>query len=272
MAIKDIVTIVDIIGERAAASLAAELAHRLDAHLAGLSVAFDPLITPAGIGPMSESLMISAREAAISTAKVADAAFQDIARRAGARFENLIAEIPPDGNFADILRRSRLSDLVVIGQENPDHPEPMRGAMIEALLFDGGAPTLLIPYIGAKALSLDRALIAWDGGATAARAVRAALPLLAMNSSVTVLMVGRRAEEGSGLAAYLDRHGLRVEVKQVPSSEVPVADVVLNAAMDDSFDWVVMGAYGHSRFREYLFGGATRDILREMTVPVLMTH
>ncbi len=272
MAIKDILTIVDLLGEREAATVAAELARGLDAHLAGLSVAFDPLITPADIGVPSESLRVSAREAALGLATAANNAFEEIATRAGIRFENMIVEVPADGSFAATLGRSRLTDLVVIGQESPDRPEPMRGAMIESLLFDGGAPTLLVPYIGVQKLKLERALIAWDGSATAARAVRAGLPLLEKTGNVTVLMVGRHADDALELAAYLDRHGLNVEIKDVPAGSVPVADVLLNAAMDDNYDWVVMGAYGHSRVREYFFGGATRDILREMTVPVLMTH
>ena len=273
MAIKDILTVVDTIGKRPAASAAADLARHLDAHLTGLSIVHNPVIPAAGIAPAAEVLSAGVREAWLERTREADAAFQEIGRLAGIRYENTIVDAPSDGYFADLVRRSRLTDLVVIGQDNPDEPEPLRGALIEAFLFDGGAPTLVIPYIGAEDFSPGRALVAWDGSTTAARAVRAALPMLGLCSSVTVLVIGRQPPEAaSDIAVYLDRHGLKVEVDQVPPNEVPVADVLLNTVSDSGFDWVVMGAYGHSRLREYFFGGATRDILGEMTVPVLMTH
>lgn len=273
MAIKDILTVVDYDGRRPAARVAAELARLLDAHLTGLSMSQTPTMPAPGIAPGSAALMESIREAWFDRARNADAAFQEIARLAGVRYESAIVEATGDGYFAELVRRSRLSDLVVIGQDNPDAPEPMRSALIEAMLFEGGAPTLMVPYIGADDFSPRRALVAWDGSATAARAVRAGLPLLAASESVTVLLVGSRPAEGaSDIAVYLDRHGLKVEVKQTPAAGVPVADVLLNTVSDGGFDWVVMGAYGHSRVREFLFGGATRDILQEMTVPLLMAH
>jgi nucleotide-binding universal stress UspA family protein len=273
MAIKDILTVVDLAGRRPAASVAAELARRLDAHLTGLSLLHDPMVPASGMTLGSAALSAGVREAWLSRAREADAAFQEIGRLAGIRYDSTIVEAPSDGYLAEVVRRSRLTDLAVIGQDNPDEPEPLRAAMIESLLFEGGAPTLLVPYVSASDFSPRRALIAWDGSATAARAVRAGLPLLAKSDSVTVLTIGnQRPEQASDIAVYLDRHGLKVELEQVRPNEVPVADVLLNTVADRGFDWVVMGAYGHSRVREYLFGGATRDILGEMTVPVLMAH
>jgi nucleotide-binding universal stress UspA family protein len=273
MAIKDILTIVDLVGERAAPALAAELARVLDAHLMGMVLAQNPMIPPSGIALGSEMLTAGMRDAWLRQAQDADAAFEDMAGRAGVRYESRIIEAAAESYTAEPVRRSRLTDLVVVGQDSPDAPQPMRGPLIEALLFDGGAPTLIVPYIGAADFALRRALVAWDGSATAARAVRASLPLLAACDSVTVLAVGSQpSEEETDIAIYLDRHGLKVEVKQIPAGSIPVADTVLNVVSDESFDCVVMGAYGHSRVREYFFGGATRDILGEMTVPVLMTH
>jgi nucleotide-binding universal stress UspA family protein len=272
MAIKDILTIVDFGGKRPAAALAAELARRLDAHLTGLSLAHNPIVPASGIVAEADTLL-AMREVWLRQAEEADAAFQEIGRLAGVRYEGRIVEALGDGYFSEPVRRSRLTDLVVIGQENPDAPEPMRSSLIEALLFEGGAPTLIVPYIGDDDFAMRRALVAWDGSATAARAVRASLPLLATSDSVTVLAIGnKRPEEETEIAVYLDRHGLKVEVKRIPSGSIPVADTVLNVVSDESYDCVVMGAYGHSRVREYFFGGATRDILVEMTVPVLMTH
>jgi nucleotide-binding universal stress UspA family protein len=270
MAIKDILTVVDFVGKQPAVRVAAEVTRRLNAHLTGFTFAFHPMIAVSGFPVGSEDLTASLRRAWENDARKAEAAFREIARLADVPYDSVMEEAP-DARFEVLLRRSRLSDLVVIGQEDPERPEPMRTAMIETLLFEGGAPTLVVPFIS-KDVSLERPLVAWDGSATAARAVRAALPLLAESTAVTVLTVGdRKPEELSDIAVHLSRHGLQVEVKHT-ISDVAVADTLLNTVSDEGFGYVVMGAYGHSRVREQLFGGATRDILREMTVPVLMTH
>jgi len=271
VAIRDILTVVDLGGEQRAVRVAAEATRRLDAHLTGLTLTYNPMIEASGFPLGSEELTANLRKAWRKQAETADAAFLDIARRDGIRHGSILSEAA-DTSFGSLLRYSRLSDLVVIGQENPDRPETMRSTIVETLLFEGGAPTLVVPFIS-KDVAFDRALVAWDGSATAARAVRAALPLLAESAAVTVLAVGDRApEELSDIAVHLSRHGLKVEVKNTPRAGIPVADTLLNVVSDGGFGYVVMGAYGHSRVREQLFGGATRDILKEMTVPVLMTH
>jgi len=271
MAIKDILTVVDFVGKQPAVRVATEAARRLDAHLTGFTFAFNPVIATSGLPIGSEDLTASIRRAWEEEARSAEAAFQETARLAGIRYGSVL-EAATDVRFGVLLRYSRLSDLVVIGQEDPDRPEPMRTAMIETLLFEGGAPTFVVPFI-AEDVSFERALVAWDGSATAARTVRAALPLLAESTNVTVLAVGdREPQELSDIAVHLSRHGLQVDVKHTPKSGIAVADALLNIVSDEGFDYVVMGAYGHSRVREQLFGGATHDILQEMTVPVLMTH
>jgi nucleotide-binding universal stress UspA family protein len=152
----------------------------------------------------------------------------------------------------------------------------MRDAMIEAALFDGAAAVLVVPYVTAKPLALDRVTIAWDGGRAAARAVHAALPFLEKAKHITVLMVGKAGsvpgEPGADLAVWLSRHGLDVEIECIEAPEISVADALLDHAADKSVDLLVMGGYGHSRVREFLLGGATRGILASMTVPVLMAH
>jgi nucleotide-binding universal stress UspA family protein len=151
----------------------------------------------------------------------------------------------------------------------------MRELMIESVLFEGGVPVLVVPYIGGT-LPLKNVMVAWDGSPTASRAVHAALPMLQMADKVTVVMVdtGKRThgEPGSDIATYLARHGLDVTIDVVPRPSGGVADAILNYVSDQNVDLVVMGGYGHSRMREFLFGGATREILASMTVPVLMAH
>jgi nucleotide-binding universal stress UspA family protein len=119
-------------------------------------------------------------------------------------------------------------------------------------------------------------LVAWDGSRPAARAIHDALPFFETGAEVTILTIGSATEQlggsGAALATWLARHGLSVTLKYLPVAGNPVADTILNYAVDDGYDVVVMGAYGHSWIREALIGGATRDVLRTMTVPVLMAH
>jgi nucleotide-binding universal stress UspA family protein len=165
-------------------------------------------------------------------------------------------------------------DLVVAEQPNPDFPGERR-MIVEAALFGSGRPLLLVPYIQRQPLRLERALVAWDGSATAARALANAMPFLARSGHVEVVTVGgRSAEEEQDsvrIIRHLKRHGIAAEFRLLPDAG-DVASALLSHASDASADLLVMGGYGHSRLREFVLGGATRGILGSMTLPVLMSH
>ena len=277
MAIKDILLLLDLAEEAGpAAAVAVDLAARLDAHVTGVALAIDPIVPGFVAAPIPVELIEAAREEAVKVAQGATRRFDDLAGRAGVSRETRIAEVLMGGAPDSLLANCRLTDLVVIGQEDSSKPEAMRTELIEAALFEGTAPVLVVPYITRGAVSTDKVMIAWDGSRTASRAVHAALPILAQAKSISVVMVGsamdQPGEPGADLATYLARHGLAVEIDTIPAPATGVADALLNHAADRGFDMVVMGGYGHSRVREFLFGGATRDILAAMTVPVLMAH
>lgn len=275
MAIKDITTLVDLNGKQKTAQVALDLAARTGAHVTGLTVAFEPVVPGFIAAPMPPDYVEIARNQALKAAREAGDAFNEMARKAGVTAEIRTAEIITGGSTETILAHCRLTDLVMIGQENPDDPEPMREMLIESVLFEAGVPVLVVPYIGST-LPLKNVMVAWDGSPTASRAVHAALPLLQMAEKVTVMIVetGRRTsgEPGADIATYLARHGLNVTIDVVPRPTSGVADAILNYVSDNNIDMVAMGGYGHSRMREFLFGGATRDILASMTVPVMMAH
>jgi nucleotide-binding universal stress UspA family protein len=275
MAIKQIVAIIDLKGRRPAVELAADLAGRLGARLTGLAVRYDPVAPAYALGGVPGDFIVAAQANSEQAAKTSAEGFEEIARRSGASFETEIIDLGY-GEVDGVVARARLSDLAVIGQDDPDEPEPMRTALLEALLFDTGVPVLVVPFAGVTEFKPGKALIAWDGSATAARAVRAALPLLALATQVEVLTVERGAakgELGADIGTYLADHGLKVEIaRMTPDRSLGVADALLNYITDNGFDWLVMGAYGHSRLREAVFGGPTHDILDEVTVPVLMAH
>ncbi|MCE1234805.1 MAG: universal stress protein [Hyphomicrobiales bacterium] len=288
MTIKDMLVLLDN-GPRAGAgsdtegaslgpapTAALELAARIGAHVTAVALAVDPIVPGFVVAPLPVEVIEQARTQALHVAEEAAAAFTAEAKRLDVSHESRISEILMGGVPEGFAAASRTTDLVVIGQDDPDHPEPMREAMIETALFEGAAPALLVPYISRGALAFDRIMIGWDGGRTAARAVHAALPILHMAKKIAVVMVDRAGSDpgqpGADLATWLARHGLDVDVEQIEAPEIAVADALLDKAADMSFDLLVMGGYGHSRVREFLLGGATRGILASMTLPVLMAH
>jgi nucleotide-binding universal stress UspA family protein len=276
-AFRQITVVVDIAGAQRAAKIAAEFSRRAEAHLVGLTFAYDlvlPVYTVAA--PLPADFIVEAREQAMADAKAAANVFESIGNAAGISFETQTVETNAAGGLADLVARCSLTDLVVVGQQTPDRSEPMREALIEAVLFQSGVPTLIVPAKNVGELATDHAMVAWDDSSTAARAVRAALPLLSLAKTVSIVVVDdgkkRRGEPGADVAAFLARHGLAVAVKVIPNSQKGVADALLSLAAANGAGWIAMGAYGHGRFREFILGGATRGILEHMNVPVLMAH
>lgn len=276
MALKDIITLVDLKEPRHAVKVALELAQKADAHVTGLALSFDPVVPGFISAPMPSDFLDVAREQAMAAATTALDSFKESAQRAGARWEARLDKMVSGGTADPFLAQVRMSDLVVIGQDDGKATEPMREVLIEAAMFESGVPVLLVPYVGAQSFKTDHVMIAWDGSRTAIRAVHAALPVLQLAKKVTVVIVDKgqkkTGEPGADLATYLSRHGLSVTIETIAKPQTSVADTLLNYITDNGVDFVVMGGYGHSRMREFVLGGVTRSMLQSMTVPVLMAH
>ncbi|WP_029075851.1 universal stress protein [Kaistia adipata] len=274
MDIKDISVVVDLAGDRPAARAAADLAKRLGAHLTGLSLAYDPIVPGYAVAPVPADFMISARNQALKEAETAISAFHGIAAEAGIEAEAHLVDVMAGGGLDGIVHEVRLADLVVIGEDDPERPEPVREALTEAILFNAGAPVLIVPRGGPTSINADRIMIAWDGTITASRAVRAAMPFLKMASHVEIVLVddGKKLPTGERLCGHLLRHGVESSIRKVPNPGKDVAKAIRQAAVEAEADIIVMGAYGHSRLLEWILGGATRGMLTGLSLPVLMTH
>lgn len=179
-------------------------------------------------------------------------------------------------NEHEIMGHALLSDLVVMAQGRT-HPRA-RSGLIEHVLFKAGRPILVTPP-ERRARDWKRALIGWNAKPSAMRAVCAALPLLQKAEEVTVATVDARPSvsghgeaPGHDLGAYLARHGVTAHVRNLDSMGKTHAEVLLNQAAADSADVLVLGAYGHSRAREFLLGGVTRELLQGAPLPLLMAH
>jgi nucleotide-binding universal stress UspA family protein len=185
-----------------------------------------------------------------------------------------------DDQVADgLVLQSRYADLVVLGQTNPDDPvSPMEEETPEFVAMSGARPVLVVPYAGHFDAPFQRVLVAWDGSRESTRAVTAAIPLLRHAANVTLAVFNAGSEPdihgrepGADMALYLARHGVAVEVSS-QATAIDIGSALLSFAADIDADLLVMGCYGHSRFREIMLGGATRTILHSMTLPVLMAH
>ena len=256
--------------------MAAKLAGPFDAHVVGLFVkpsAHLPSYVLAEGG--EEALRESTRKRIDALAQEARAQFDAGVKAGGiARHEWRVAE----GDAAEtVALHARYADLVVVNQT--DSADDDRAHFADKLLMSVSRPVLIVPYVGEIAGAAQNVMACWNATAEAARALTDALPLLQRARKVTVLSVkprgspqGHGESAGSDIALYLARHGVRAETASTAAADVDVGNLILSRAFDLGADLIVMGAYGHSRLREMVLGGATRTVLSSMTAPVLMSH
>ncbi|MBD0272298.1 MAG: universal stress protein [Acetobacteraceae bacterium] len=261
--------------------LAAELARRHDAHLTGLYLVDTmlPIMVPGDPsgGAAVAELLARGQEDALAAAAKAEAAFRERLRLDGlaGEWRQVEGSAP-----AQVALHARYADLVVVGQDDRDSGRDWpANAVLEQALFSSGRPVLAVPYAGRFESVGRRVLVGWNASREAARAVNDALPLIAEAESTTVLAVnpkrgphGHGEEPGADIALHLARHGLKVSVEHAAAADVSAGDLLLNRAAELSADLLVVGAYGHSRLWELVLGGVTRTLLRQMTVPVLLSH
>ena len=250
--------------------VAFDLARTYQAHLVGVGVRQPlPLLPGAEIGMIYAELEMSAKRELARDAERFAQAVRTIDYAALSEWREA------EGEPAQALASSaRYADLCVVSQGDLDAEGAARVELPADLALASGRPVLVVPFVGAGVPIARRALIAWNGSREAARAVGDSLPFLARADEVHVLTVseaGLQDTQGHDLARYLARHGLRVEVHTHSPSGLSPASVILNIACELGSDLLVIGCYGHTRLREALFGGVTRETLRSMTIPVLMS-
>ena len=188
----------------------------------------------------------------------------------------VIGQLGFDIEVAGLLR---YADLVVAAKPYAKGRSGWQVAALDAALYGTGAPVLIAPD---RKVTLDapfdRMMIGWDESDEALAAVRKALPMLRRAKRVDVVMVGtaqhspERSDPGGLLSLFLSRHGLRCDVSVLVRNVPRVADVLMRFARENGVSAIVMGAYGHSRLREALLGGVTRDMLESLDLPVLMAR
>jgi nucleotide-binding universal stress UspA family protein len=178
-----------------------------------------------------------------------------------------------------ISRMTRYADLILAPIPYGAARSPLLVAVVEAELFGTGAPVLVVPDAPRDyGKVFGRVMVAWNEGQEALSAIRKSLPLLQAASHVDVVLVdppshsAERSDPGGAVTLMLARHGIKAEVSILSQTLPKVSDVLTRFAREHGADLMVMGAYGHSRFRESILGGTTRDMLEQSEIPLLMAH
>ncbi len=257
--------------------VAARLAKEHDAHLIGAAVTGISRYAFQGGStlPPDPNLVLHLDYLRQRARQALDQAEPLVRQEGVATFETRLLEDDAAGGLGAL---ARYSDLVVLSQFDRDETTAtVLPDFPEYIVFNAGRPALILPHAAPVSGVGRRILIAWDGGRPVTRAVTDALPLLRQADLVQVALFNQdsaaagEAPAGGDIALYLARHGIKTELlPSRPSTDV--GNSLLSLAADLGTDLIVMGGYGHSRFREILLGGVTRTMLAAMTVPVLMSH
>jgi nucleotide-binding universal stress UspA family protein len=277
-ALGEIVVFID--GRTEAAGIlefAGMLAQEHDARLISVFTQPEPVATPAETFARGKGMQstIEVHQAQLERIEADHRAqFEEIVRRHGIRSE--WRSLPYLSNEVGV--HAYYADLVVIARPESASQTAGPPGLAESLVLSSGRPIIMFPPRGTVS-KVRRILVAWNATRESIRAVADALPLLAKAEAVEVLVVdhqrhpaGHGQEPGADIARHLARHGAKVEVRRLSSGGKDVGQLLLSQATAFGTDLLVMGAYGHSQLREWMFGGVTRTVLYEAGLPVLMSR
>lgn len=279
MAYKDLlVHIDDDAAHRVGAAIA--LAKRQDAMVTGVALALEATTSSFLGGVLPVSLSGNERELVRKAAEAAAGAFEAAAKAAGVRHETRTITCGATTATAELGFHARHADLIFMGQPDPGRSNAgFLAALLDGVMLGSGTPVYVVPYIGRAEMQHRKAVIAWDGSRKAARALKDAIPLLEGRGGEVVVLVVNPADQrgrlgavpGAEVVTHLGRHGITARIDQQVADGLPVGTVILNYLADAGADLLVMGAYGHSRMRERMFGGVSDVVIQQMTAPVLLS-
>jgi nucleotide-binding universal stress UspA family protein len=277
MTYKTILLIIGANDQEKDLAAAADLSATAGAHLSVLVV---QLAAPPAVGDYA-ALSVALLDERAEEMKQLDEAV----KRARATLKDLGISFDANGIYCetawaddDVGSRARYADVTLIGASLQTDPS-LRSRAIDGALFYSARPVLLATNRQPVTLRPKKILLAWNSTMESARAAREAMALMESAEEVNVVLVdpsaapARNGEEpGADIATYLARHIVNVTVDRLPSAGRRVEEVLNQHAIDISADLIVMGAYGHTRLRERIFGGVTKAMIERPIVPVLMVH
>lgn len=261
-------------------SAAAQIAGRMDAHLDALALGVDQ--TQVGYSYVGSGAVViaAAMERAEAEAREAEAALNAALNAQPPTLRSSVESVVTQlGALTDVVgARARYSDLVVLPLPYGADRTVADEAVTEAALFEGVAPVLIVPSSGMKSTEPKRVMVAWNQSRESLVAAKRAMPFLRRAETVQIVVVDppthgpERSDPGGMLCQMLVRHGVKAEVSVLAKTLPRVSEVLARQARDFDAELLVMGAYGHSRFREAILGGATRDMLEHAELPVFLAH
>lgn len=265
-------------GAKALLAAGLQIARAHDAHLIGLFVFPAHRITPPVPLPFGADIAAKIRKTIDDDVAAARKAFDDACQGQPVVTEWRSITTERRDACEVVLEHARAADLVIAAQADPSWDLSPMMEFPDRLAIECGRPVLVIPAGGHFGPMPKSIVVAWNNRREAARALADALPLLARAESVAVVTVeeGEAAREGklpdTEIGAALGRHGIKAELSSIGRGSGSVGEAIRTFAAVNGADLLVMGAYGQSRFREFAFGGATRHMLRDMSLPVLFSH
>jgi len=264
---------------RAASEFAISLAEATGAHLTAAGVVIDYLPTAtdygfaAGWDLMSSEMFAQISDQNRKDTKRAYERFMTIVP-AGVQTEFVMIETLNEIALGQFGRLARHFDLSVVSQSAAEGA--FANQIIIAALFGSGRPVFIIPSDYKSPAKLEKVMLCWNEGIQAARALADSLPLLTRARNVEIVCVGGSEGADKRLAGYnitrhLSRHGIIATLRELPAAD-DIASALLSYAEESAADYIVMGAYGHWRLRELIFGGTTQSMLNAIKIPLFMSH
>jgi nucleotide-binding universal stress UspA family protein len=256
------------------------LASGFGAHVDAVAIGYIPTSTAYAVDGSAAMAVAAAfemeRQRAAQRSAAVLAIFDAEARNAGISCESRSIEDLPAEAAAALGTAARLYDLTVVQQPEAEQDSYDHRAAIEAL-FQAGGPLLFVPHIFRGRFRAKRIGICWDGSRLAARALRDAEPFLSQADALVTISINEAQvvpTEASArkLTQHMARAGLSTTLLELTAEHSDIEPSILSLAADESLDMLVMGAYGHSRLQEGILGGVTREMLKTMTIPTLMSH
>ncbi len=254
------------------------LAGALGAHVSAMAFELD-IQSPVGLyaDPVGvRGILAADRKKSAENARALVGAFATQAGKSGVSHDHTLVHCPPLEAAGQVARAARFCDISLVPLKDGEGPEQ---ELAERLVFESGRPTIIFPEEpkGELRPSIETVAVAWDFSRPSARAVADAMPLLRRAKQVRFFTVVddkaiKDAGLGDKLAKHLGRHGVEATMEDVRSGGRPIGRVFEAYVADNKADLLVMGAYGHSRMREFILGGATDNMLTRPPTWVLMSH
>ena len=256
-------------------AVARQLGVKFNAHISGLYVIPSAQVVPTdgyGVAPVAFDVVQKHFKAKLP--KVREA-FEYGMKEDKIAFDLRVVESSLPVIATDVIENCRHVDLVVVSAIDREKGDNVEADFVERIVMSAGRPVIVLPFKGETEIEFDDVMLGWNDSRESARATFDALPFMQRakrTNIVTVDVAPRGTIEGANIAETLDRNGVKCEVLNVASGGMSTGETLLRAANDHGAGLLVLGAYGHTRLAEWVFGGATRYVLRNLDRPVLMSH